>query len=336
MSKRKHAGIIIFILIIVILVAAYGTHRYFSRVKFNDGYVNGNAYCNLYNGGMFCESNGTVFFSNPSDNNRLYSMNTTGGEVTKISDDVAYYINADENYVYYVRNNHSKDTSFSFLNFGNNSLCRIKRDGTDLSILDDDPCLYASLIGNYIYYIHYDKTEASTLYRIRIDGKEKEQISKTPFLTCATEGQYMYFNGEDNDHKLRQLDTATNVISSLHDCVCYQPYVKNNIAYYMNAEDDYSITRLDMTSMEETTVVSSRTDCYNIYGDYIYYQKNEPTDQGLYRCLTDGSNEELIMEGNFTSIQVTSSYIYFYDFNDESTCYRTPSTGAIQVTRFFP
>lgn len=336
MTKSKHKSALIFLLILLVIAGSIGIQRYLTRTKFNDGYVNGNAYANLYNGGLFCENNGTVFFANPADHNRLYSMTPNGGNVTKLSDDIAAYINADEHYVYYVRNNASNDTAFSFLNFGNNSLCRIDRDGGSVTLLDQDPCLYSSLVGNYIYYIHYGKSDASTLYRIKINGKEREQIAKTPYLTCATEDRYIYFNGEENDHKLRQLDTETNTISVLHDCVCYEPVVMENTAYYMNAEDDYSITRLDLTTMEETTVVSDRVDCYNVYGDYIYYQKNEKDVQGLYRCYTDGSSEELIMGGNFTAIHVTSSYVFFYDYNNDSNCYKTPTTGEVNVTPFQP
>ena len=78
----------------------------------NSGYVNGNSAGNLYNGGLFCESNGTVFFSNPSDNHRLYSMNPDGSDMKKLSDDTVSYIYADDHYVYYVRNNKSEDTNF--------------------------------------------------------------------------------------------------------------------------------------------------------------------------------------------------------------------------------
>lgn len=336
MEKSNRKAIIIFILIITVIAASFGIHRYLTRTIFNDGYANGNAYCNLYNGGLFCESNGTIFFSNPADHNRLYSMTASGGNVTKLSDDVASYINADEHYVYYVRNNTNDGTAFSFLNFGNNSLCRINREGGRVTLLDQDPCLYSSLIGNYVYYIHYDKKAASTLYRIKINGKEREQISKIPYLTCAVQGQYMYFNGEDNDHALRQLDSATNTISVLHDCICYEPIVMGNTAYYMNAEDNYSITRYNLTTGEEAAVVPDRVDCYNIYGDYIYYQKNAPDQQGLYRCYTDGSSEELIQAGNFTSIHVTSSYVYFYDFNNDANCYKTPTSGDVNVTPFQP
>ena len=147
MKNKRKKQLFITIAIILILIAVFCLIHFLNRTKMNSGYVNGNSAGNLYNGGLFCESNGTVFFSNPSDNHRLYSMNPDGSDMKKLSDDTVSYINADDHYVYYVRNNKSEDTNFSFLNFGTNSLCRINRDGGRVTILDDDPSLYAGLYG---------------------------------------------------------------------------------------------------------------------------------------------------------------------------------------------
>ena len=77
--------------------------------------------------GLFCESDGEVFFSNTNDNGRLYAMNIDGSNIHKLSNDTAMYINADKNYVYYVRNNNQKITSQTFFSYDRNSLCRIKK-----------------------------------------------------------------------------------------------------------------------------------------------------------------------------------------------------------------
>ena len=104
------------IFIILVIVAAVVTivRHELNKTKFNSSYVNGNTAGNLYNGGLFCESNGTIFFSNPNDKHKLYSMTADGTEITKICDDIVSYINADDHYVYYVRDNGSQDSEFSF------------------------------------------------------------------------------------------------------------------------------------------------------------------------------------------------------------------------------
>lgn len=99
MKNKRKKQLFITIAIILILIAVFCLIHFLNRTKMNSGYVNGNSAGNLYNGGLFCESNGTVFFSNPSDNHRLYSMNPDGSDMKKLSDDTASYINADDHYV---------------------------------------------------------------------------------------------------------------------------------------------------------------------------------------------------------------------------------------------
>ena len=131
--KKKRIRLIIAIVVLVIIVGViiflYNTFR----MRFNDTYVNGNSAGNLYNSGTFCESGDTIFFANPDDGNKLYSMN------------------ADEHYVYYTRADSGANEEFSFLHFNTHSLCRIRRDGFgEAATLDNRPCLFASLSGNYL------------------------------------------------------------------------------------------------------------------------------------------------------------------------------------------
>ena len=151
---KKKISIIIAVIVIIALIAAAAIFHYLSnRTHFNEGYVNGNTAGNLYNGGLFCEYDGTVYFSNPSDGGKLYSMSPDGSNLAKLCDDTVSYINADEHYLYYVRNNPgATGAALSFLSVNTDSLCRIDREGGDDSvlILDSAPGLYASLYGNYI------------------------------------------------------------------------------------------------------------------------------------------------------------------------------------------
>ena len=151
--KKYIKPIIVLCILIIIAVAVYFLTQ--EKIIYNEGYVNGNTAGNLYNGGMFCERNGTIYFANPTDNYKLYSMDVDGSNLKKLSDDVANYINVDDNYIYYVRNNVGENLDFEFFAFYRNALCRMAlNDSSSTAILDTDPCNYATLIGNYIYYLH--------------------------------------------------------------------------------------------------------------------------------------------------------------------------------------
>ena len=59
---KKYLKIII--PLILICITGLVIYHFVSKVKLNSSYVNGNTAGNLYNAGLFCESDGEVFFSN--------------------------------------------------------------------------------------------------------------------------------------------------------------------------------------------------------------------------------------------------------------------------------
>ncbi len=333
---KKAIPVIVF-LGLALGLAGFGIfYRVTHRTKFNNSYVNGNTAGNLYNGGLFCEHDGTVFFANPSDHDRLYAMNYDGTNLRKLCDDIVTYINADDNYVYYVRTNPRGTQDFAFLNITTDSLCRIDRDGGSPEIiLDEDPCMYASLVGDYIYYIHYDEESHSSLYRIKIDGSGKEQVSEQPYFTCSAQGQYIYHNGLENDHYIWQLDTSTNKSRMIYKGNCWMPDVKGSVAYFMDCDNNYALACAGLTDNSVTLLSRDRLDCYNVAGNYIYYQRNDPESPALCRIRTDGTEFEVVAEGNYTHINATSRYIYFEDYSS-GTIYYTSTTPGGPVNMFIP
>lgn len=341
MSKKK---IIITAIVAVIIIGGVGFLALNSRKEiettFNETFINGNTAGNIFNNGRFCEYNGTIYFANPNDSYHLYSMAADGTGLTLLSDDIVSSINVDDHYIYYIRNNLSaskeSDSKFSFLNINTDSLVRCDKDGSHLLVLDSDPCLYASLSGNYIYYIHYDSDTASTLYRVKIDGSEKGSLASSPYIPACVKDQYLYYNGLESDHNIYKFDT----ISLSADCIVtgnyWQPQLLGDDIIAMDNRNNYSLIKLMPMYGDALTLTEDRIDCFNAYGDYVYFQRNDEKTPALCRIRTDGSGYEEIIAGNYTEINVTSTYVYFRDFYDNTTVYRTPTYGPVNVTTFMP
>lgn len=319
---KKKLPFIIFTLLLALAIG-FGIYRHFAtKTRFNDDYVNGNTAGNLYNAGLFCESNGKIFFANPSDGYTLYSCDSDGSDLEKLIDNTASFINADENYVYYIRNNPSTDTDFSFLNVNTNSLCRINRDGSgQVLVLDTKPCMYASLIGNDIFYLHYEEDTATTLYKVRIDGTGKEQVDTNPYFTASADGQYFYYNGLDRNHNIWRFDTVSYGSDLIYSGNCWMPVVTDsNTLYFMDCDNNYKLARLDISTGEKTILCEDRLDSYNITGNYIYFQRST-SEPALCRIQLDGSDYTVIADGVYTDINATSTDIYFRDYTT-GTMYR--------------
>ena len=334
---KKSIKIILAVFVVLAVVISIAGTKYLNRTQYNDSYVNGNTTGNLYNDGLFCESNGTVFFANPDDNNYLYSMDLSGGNLKKLSEDNVVYINADDHYVYYVRNNGESTRhtdKHSYFSFNNNSLCRINRDGGKVKILDDAPCIYASLIGNKIYYLHHDENVGTILNSVGIDGKDCKEIKKNYAYTCNSLGQYFYYNNPDNGSLMR-FDTASDNVATILECHCYKPTViDNSHAYFVDVDNGNALVHTNLDNVNLTTLTTDSIELYNVYGNSIYYQR---TGDSPALCLikSDGSGAKVLATGEYTAINATSYYIYFKDYYT-GTVYCTPTNNPGQINEFHP
>ncbi len=335
MKSSKLIKISVFILIILLLAFGIFLRIQHKRTKFTDSFDHGNSGGNLYNGGYFCEYNGIVYFSNPNDNHALYSITRSGNDLKKISGDKVAYINADDNYVYYTRNNSDTKSDFSFLNIQTCSLCRVDISGKNRLILDGDPCLYSTQVGNYVYYIHYDKKEASTLYRIKIDGSERKQVAKEPLIAVASDQKFLYYTGVKNNHDLHRIDTTDESTITVIKGNFYNPIIADEYVYYMDADNNYALTKMNISTQDKFVVTNDRVDCFNLSGSYLYYQRNGSS-PALCKIKTDGTEFEEIYAGSYANINVTSSYVYFSSYEDIDTFYYTPTTGKTNISVFNP
>lgn len=333
--KHKIRNIIILLVLAAAVTAGLLFFKFRSRIFFNEDGVNGNLPGNLYNNGSFCESNDVIYFSNPDDHYSLYSMTSDGKNLTKMTNDYVTYINADDHYVYYIRNNVLGSAQSSIFRWNTNSLCRLDKNGGEPEVLEADPCIYACLSGNYIYYLHYTEDKGTTLYKIKIDGTERKEVLRASYIMCDAVGTYIYYSGVEHDHNLYRLDTTTDSISTIFTGNTYNPILSGDGIYFMDCDDNYSLAKVDLATGTKTTIIPYRIDCYNLNENAIYFQKNDAEYPELRKASLDGTNDTLLLSGNYTELNLTSDFLYFKRFQDDSIIYRIPLSGG-EMETFHP
>ncbi|MFP3155132.1 DUF5050 domain-containing protein [Lachnospiraceae bacterium ZAX-1] len=328
--------LLIFVLLILLVVGIGLYSKYQGRMRFNDGYVYGNSAGNYYNNGLFCEVDGTVYFSNPFDGYTLYSMTPQGTEATKISNERVSSLNADSNYVYYIRSSSNTTMGgFPYIQSDINSLCRTTHKGKQITILDTDPCLAATLVGNYIYYTHYDETGLSTLYKVKIDGTEKEKLDESPLLLSASTNGNLCYSGIKTERNIWLWNSSIDRPSLLVEEDSMHPIDTQNYIYFMDCANNYRLARIDKATGEKTMLTEGQIDGYNLTPNYVYYLNSNGADSSLCRRSLDQNGvEEVISFGIYCDINVTSNYVYFRSFADKDIFYQTPANGAIDVRAF--
>lgn len=301
----------------------------------NDEELSGNTAGNIYNGGLFCEKNGKIYFSNDNDNGSLYMMNSDATEVKKLSDDKAAYINVDENYIYYIRAVNTKENdSESCLPFNNTGIYRITRNGKKLKLMSGNPGGCIMLKGNYIYYLNYDLKNGLNLYRRQNDGSMERLLHKGAAVPAAVINNVLYYTETDSgiDYlDLSSFTTGTCIRGNFSSPVFFGDYI-----YYIDPAAN-TINRINTDGTGKTVLVSDPCLTFNITnsGKYLYYQVDNGDNSRICRMNLETSEVEVLLDGHYKQIHVTDNYVFFKD-RDNTITYVLPADGSPKLSTFNP
>lgn len=325
--------------VILVAVIALSIFYYMSkRFTYNEEGTLGNTAGNLYNEGLFCESDGAVYFANPSDGYKIYKMDPDGKNLEKIGNDRASYINVANGYIYYNRFNHETSAD-KVLHGALYGVFRLKDGDSNPKELHDGIVLNVTLYGNKLYFMGYNEKKQFVFRSVGVDGKDDKIVSDKMYVSASITGGIMYFPEVEGNHNLLRLNLENDAISTVKTGNFYMPVVIGNYVYYIDLDNDRKLTRADLTSSDKIEVlVEDKCINYNIdtTNNKIYYQvENGKEDHRLMKADMDGSNEMTLYEGDCKNISITSKYCYFIvSILDNDTLYRVSTNGIALPEKF--
>lgn len=323
-------GIIIFAVIVILLSIWYMRPEHIEPIP--AGTV-GNTAGNANNGGLFCEYDGVVYFSNPYDNGTLYSMLPDESKIKKLNSISVSNLNAGGDYLFYFQQEASGSSGLGYVR-SSHGLFRCTLNGKNASRLSGDYLFNVQLVDNYLYYLSTNDT-GSGFYRQSIDGADAELLTTDGWnFACAQSDGGVYYNGTDTNHYLYRYDTKTGGSSVVWEGNIWYPIYDNGYVYYLDVAADYRLCRYSLYEDRVEILTHDRVDCFNLAGGYIYYQKNSVSEPALKRMTLSGQDVEIVAEGNYTNINVTSRYVYFSAYDNELLIYHTPINGPVSVSSF--
>lgn len=336
LSKVKNILITLVILTVLVIggVIIYSSGRTF----FNDEEVIGNTAGNIYNGGLFCEKDGKIYFSNDLADGSLYVMKSDCSNIKKVSDDKAVYINVDENYIYYVRANNTRENNAgSFLMFYNTGVFRINQNGSNLKAFTGNPGAYLFLKGNNIYFQRYDVEIGLYLYKYQIDGELERLLLKEAVMPAAIIDNSIYYTNYAKDHNISAMDLSSFTSHAMYKGSFAYPIFIGDYIYYLDLENDYNLYRMNQDGSNPTLLVEERCSTYNITnkGNYLYYQVDDTKNNRICRMNLETMESETLLDGNYKQIHVTDNYVFFKDFDNTNT-YLIATDGSPDVSTFNP
>ncbi len=330
MNKKKLyliIGGIVTVMLVFVMISFFT-----NRVKMNPIGTIGNTAGNLNNSGLFCEYGDTVYFSNITDNGALYAMNVDETNVRKLNTLQVQNILAGGDYLYYFQKGSAENSQLNNA-VSSKSFNRCNLKGKNAQGMTRDVVISAQLIDNYLYMLTATN-DGPIFSKMKIDKSDSAILAhEAIYPTCAENGMIYYNNTTDN-HNLRCWDTTDDTSYDIWAHNLWNPILYGDYVYYMDVEENYRLCRYNLYQNVIEVLTNDRIDCYNIGSGYIYYQKNGDTPQ-LICMQADGSNPQVISEGNYTNINMTSQFVYFQDFANESLWYHSP-IGSSDYSTFKP
>lgn len=328
---------VILTLTILTVAAAAGIYYYnLDRTYYNSDDELGNTAGNIYNGGLFCEQDGKIYFSNNNADGSLFVTNDTLSSFRQVSKAKTVYINADDDYIYYIQaNNTKKSSNDNLMDYYNTGAYRIKHNGSDLKAYTADPSAYLTLKGNYLYLQKYNVDYGLCLYRYKIDRKEERLLIKDDVIPVKAEGDYMYFAGNSKDFNIHSLDLLSYTSHPVIEGSYLYPIYFGDYIYYINKNDNNKLYRMNKSGTKPEKLVNQYCSTYNITnsGKYVYYQAVNKKAKGIYRLNLDTMKDELMLSGEYKQINITKDYVFFQDMDGANT-YFAVADGDPLVNRF--
>ena len=342
MQKRKlnalkaniSVGLVVVALILIFVIAKFS-----GRVIPNTEGAVGNTACNLYNGGLFCEDDKKIYFSNLNDRGALYSMSKELTDFEYMQEDTAGYINNTSNYIVYSRLNYTRnDTVKRVLQFSYSGIYRVAKKGSHAI-----GGIYAydvgavGLIGNKVYYQRHEKDGNMNLYCSSLDGKNEELLLEEKVVPGTLTSSKIYYGGAEGDHYIYSFDPVTKQKVVIYKGNCYQPALIGGNIYFISLSKNYNIAKIDEYGQNPTILVEEKCSFYNVTPNeqYVVYQVDDAKNNRLEMMNLSTLEKTVIKTGDYNSINIIGDRVFFREFGTDEVYYFSLSSPS-QVENFNP
>ena len=186
-------------------------------------------------------------------------------------------------------------------------LYKLTKSNGELTKLSDDSAYYINVVDDWIYF--NNSSDNNYLYRIRIDGSQREMLVSGPvqFLSIVTDQAYFY---DYQSCQIACIDLAgKNRRVLISDVKCSHLSVYENKLYYSDNYDDlYSI---DVDAKSNKKLIKKGVSSFALSDGYMYFQMD--SDFSLYRYkINENPNkiEDLKCKAEYYNVQ--DNWVYYY------------------------
>lgn len=307
--NRKKVKIVLSIVACIVIFAFITVHfalQYVNRIRFvtdmvsftnalNEEYSRGSYMGNISGaGGYAIFDEGWIYYTNVSDEDKLYKIKADGTKRKKICDDEINGVDVSGDWLYY-RSISEKSR-----------LYRIKKNGKGREALTDDGVDRFKLMDGWIYYTTSKREKKSgksifprKLWKMRLDGTSNTLLSEEECYEIAVFDDHIYCTIEETEDGIASgiyvMDTDGTIIEKIADDKASYINVADNWLYFCNRSDGYTLYKMNLDGKEREKISNDHAEYINVNRGWIYYSAmNE--DRHLYKIRLDGSERQKICD----------------------------------------
>lgn len=295
----------------------------------------GNSIGNIRNYGYAAENNNWIYYLSPNEDSTdigIFKIKNNGKDKQQLymSDLDIVSINVYKNYIYFIG---SATETYLEDDELDNKIYRIKTDGTNLEILNDNElnneCYEMYVVNDSIYYIGLN----AEICKMDLNGANKTVIANNGTGYLGITDKYIIYNDLESEDKAEFVTYIMNL-----DGTEKKPILKGKRLYSVNIEGDYvyysdsnkKLYRTEIGSnVEEALYENEKIQVYNLntnenYAYYLDYldSENENFTVCLFRVKLDGTSEkpeklkELKSYSSF--IDVIGDWVIYMDSTEQA------------------
>ncbi len=243
------------------------------------------------------------------------------------------------------------------------ALYKADLDGKNKIKLSDVPARDINVVGDTVYYIHYDRF---VIHSVKTDGSDPKELILTMAKGMLVFGDRLYYINWGDDCKIYsakldgsdvkvELDVCAAEISLYGPWLYYSEHNNGDVlarirldgeeqsmfdeqaslfinnaggyTYYVNWNDEGKLYRYAQNGQElPTPITESKVGYVNIYGDYIYYI-DWVNGESIHRMNLSNGEIERITKDSCEGVYIDGEYIYYFNSGDGRRLYRMDLNG---------
>lgn len=249
---------------------------------------------NIVNGGFCCYDDGQYYFG---DSELKKSSFISSNDQITIYNGSTYYLNPVDDYLYFTTPNE------------NNSICRVKKDGSNFEVLYNNPCHELTYYEGWLYFCSNMGGENYHICRMNPDNLEVKILYDCREWYMSIYNDRIFFCNCDDNYNIYSMNLNGTDCKPIYYGECYDLCIANNKIYFSKGAQSRQLYRIDLDGSNLSLLRDSYTIYTNYRDDKLYYVDSDGL---LCKCNLDGSQSEIV--------QNLSSYSFVVLLPDKIIC----------------